>query len=108
MQKPISTETVILITLLCKKMPNLFKYIVQYSVPKKQQQEISTSSHKLSAKQISDARNHSSTIIRQTLNTIANIQKAINTVDNKINNLLEQRSVVENTLLTILSTKNQG
>ena len=103
MQDFISTETVILVTFLCRNMPNLYRYIVQFSTPSKKRSSTKTSTQKLSAKQIREARMHSNTIIQQALNAIATIQSTINTVDNKINKLVKQRSLIENTLLALLS-----
>jgi len=109
MQGFISTDTVILVTLLCKNMPNLLYYIVHDSASKKQKKELALTAapKKLSAKQIYEASMHSNSIIRQALSAIAKIQSAINTVEHKIDNMVEQRALIENTLLKILSTTSE-
>ena len=106
MRNQISTEEIILINFLCKNMPNLFKYIVQYSKPYTKKSTKIPPSKKLTAKQIYNASMHSSTTVKKALKTAAGVQKAINTVDAKIHTLIEQRKTIENSLLKLLSTKS--
>lgn len=107
MHNLISTETVILISLLGKRMPNLFKYIVQYSTPQSGKKIVPKSTRALSSEQIEQARQHPNNIISEALSTIATIQAALNTTMVKTNELLEQRNKIENILVAILSTENK-
>ncbi|MDR1057212.1 MAG: hypothetical protein LBL17_01365 [Coxiellaceae bacterium] len=108
MQDFISTDTTILITLLCKNIPNLYHYITAYSTSGRKGKKHTQQVPILSAQQIYEARMHASTVVRQVLNSIATIQGAINTVDNKIDKLVKQRKLIESTLLALLSMTNQG
>jgi hypothetical protein len=107
MQNFISTETVVLLSLLGKKMPNLFKYIIQYSTPQSAKKVELKLTKSVSAQQIQEARKHPSGLISQTLVTVTTIQNLLNVTSKKIQELLEQRSAIENTLITLLSINNK-
>ena len=98
----LSTEAVTLISFLCRKMPGLLKYILQFStaVGKKEQ---SSPIPLLSAQQIQEARKHPSTIIQQALKTVAVAQGALNSSATKLNTLTQQRNNIETTLTKLLA-----
>lgn len=102
MQNFISTDTIMLISLLCKKMPNLFNSIVQCSSATNKPNKNSTA---LSARQIKEARLHSNTIVLQALTTAALIQNALDTTNHKIEELLKQRTTIEKTLIDLLANE---
>lgn len=104
----ISSETVMVVSFVCKNMPNLFKYIVKCSTPSEKKVLPEPSTTMLAPEQIEAARKHPSTIALQALNTVAAIQNAINTTNAKIEELVKQRTIIENALVTLLSLDNQG
>jgi len=89
-------------------MPNLFKYIIKYSTPFGKQTISPSLPTTLSPQQIEEARMHPNTIILHALNALAIIQNAINTTNGKIDELIKQRDIIENTMITLLSLENQG
>jgi hypothetical protein len=96
----ISTESVILISIWCRKMPELFKCIQQYSTASKKE-AASTPIALLSAQQIQEARQHPSNFIRQALKTTAIIQIALNTSLVKLDALAKQRKRIESDLVAL-------
>lgn len=107
MQNFISTETIMLISMLSKKMPNLLKYINEYANPKSAKNMAPNPTTTLSPKQILEARHHPNGIILQTLGAILVIQNALNFANSKIEDLIKQRTKLENTLVTLLAI-NKG
>ncbi len=109
MQGFISTETIVLLSLLGKKMPNLVKYILEYSTPKTAKSAIAINRSKmLSAKQIQEAARHPSDIIESTLRAISAVQTALSATNAKIEELTKQRAAIEKTLITLLSINEKA
>ena len=102
MSEYISTGTVILVSLLCRKMPGLFKCISQYSTPSKKKNAPSPISL-LSAEQIQEARQHPSSIVQQALKAVAVVQGSLNASTSKLDILAQQRSNIEKTLTKLIS-----
>lgn len=103
----ISTQTVMLISFLGKKMPNLLKYIVQYSTPQTVKDVPQKSTKVLSSQQIQEACQHPNAIIAQTLNVVVAVQSALNATETKIKELMKQRSTIESTLVSLLEFNNK-
>lgn len=93
MQNFVSSDTEILIALVGRTVPNLPKYITEYSgLPTTKPTE-----------QIIGARNHPNQIITGMLSQIARIQEALNKTNEKINKIIEQRTIVENTAVALMT-----
>jgi len=107
MEDFISTEAVILISILSRKMPELLKYILQYSATAEKNNKPSPISL-LSSQQIQEARLHSSAIIQQALKTIAIVQDELNAADTKLDSIAKQRSAIESILIKLQALKNKG
>jgi hypothetical protein len=107
MEDFISTEAVILISILCRKMPELLKYILQYSTPVKKNNKPSPIPL-LSSQQIQEARLHSSAIIQQALKTIAAIQGTLNAAGSKLDSIAKQRSIIESILIKLHALNSKG
>jgi hypothetical protein len=103
----ISTQTVMLISFLGKKMPNLLKYIVQYSTTQTGKDVPPKPTKVLSSQQIQEACQHPNAIIAQTLNTVVAIQGTLNAVETKVKELAKQRSMIESTLVSLLEFNNK-
>jgi hypothetical protein len=101
----IPTENIILVSILCRKMPGLFKCILQYSTPPGK--KASASTKLLSAQQIQEARLHPSTTVQQTLKVIANIQSILKKASAKLDTIEEQRDILESTLTKLRSLGNK-
>ncbi len=92
-------------------MPNLLKYVNEYTNPKSAK---NTSPHPttiLTPKQILEARRYPNGIILQILGALLLIQKALNLAKIKIDELNKKRTQLENTLVTLLAlekNKNKG
>jgi len=97
-----------LLSLLDKKVPNLLKYIVQYSTAQSGKNIAQKPTKILSSRQIQEACRHPNTVILQAINAVIAIQNALNATDAKIKELIKQRSTIENTLVSLLSINNQG
>ena len=100
----IPTENVVLVSILCRKMPGLFKYIQQYSTPPEKK---SSASKLVSAQQIKEASLHPSITIKQTLKVIANIQRSLKKASKKLDSIAEQRDTLESTLIKLRSLGNK-
>ena len=103
----ISTEMVILLSLIGKKTPNLLQSIIQHSTSSNKKITPPLPVTLLSSQQIQEAREHPNTIIIQALRTIAIIQDAANNVATKLNELTRQREIIEHALNLSLQTNNQ-
>jgi len=97
MQNFISTNTIMIISLLCKKMPNLLNSIIQSSTV--------TKKPTLSARQIKEARLHPNTIVLQALTTAAIIQSALDSTNRKTEELSKQHAAIEKTLVDLISNE---
>lgn len=94
MEQIISTETLILVTFLCGKMPNLLKYLKRDSFAE-DTNETDIKKTRVSVQEIQKAKQHPSDIIHQTLATAAVVQKALDATEYKIQDLLEKKEGLE-------------
>jgi len=103
----VSTETMMTISLLCKRMPNLLKYIIQYSKPTTKKDVPALPVTVLSPQQIQEARSYPNTIIKEVLATAAIIQHVLNSANNKRKKIIEQRHILEEALIALLSIREK-
>ena len=94
----ITTETLILLSFLMPKMPNLQKYIRQYSSAENKE------GAKISPRLIKEARAHPNPMIVYALTTTAFIQSTLDTANHKIQELQEERNTIEKTLSSLISS----
>lgn len=103
----ISTEIALVLTFLCKKMPNLFKYIIQYSTPREKNSTSAPYPYVLSTQQIQAATLHPNTVIMHALSTILTIQIALNTANDKAKEIAEQRAILEKAIASLPSAQQE-
>ena len=107
MDEFISTETAILISILCRKLQELSKYILQYSTAAEKTNE-SSPIPLLSPQQIQEARLHPSAIIKQALKTIAITQSTLNAADTKLKAIAKQRETIESIIKKLRALSQKG
>lgn len=102
----ISSEAATLLSLICKDMPNLLKYIIQFAVtkpPTQPQGQLQIAP--LSPKVIQEAREHSSQFLREAIASVAIIQSSLNTASTRLDNIQKQRMRIEKIISTLLHDK---
>jgi hypothetical protein len=101
----ISTEISILISLLPCKIPELAKYIWQFSSPPDKTKKGTTATTKISPQQIQEACMHPSTIISQTLKMAITLQNTITMANKKLDLISQQRKDIEATIKKLQEEK---
>lgn len=110
MENFISTQTAILLSFLLKKMPNLFRHILECSKEFNVNHPVSENilAAILTTQQIQEARMHPNTIVLNSLDTLSAVQSALISTDKKLENLLHQRNKIENILVKLITISKEN